>query len=308
MIKYISITAFIFLFLLSFAGQAQLPKVEVRGYFLADSAKVGQTIKYVLVASHDVDAELVFPDTAFSFAPFELVRKKFYPTLTIGNKSVDSTVYTLRTFQLLPHQKLQLAVRLFLPDDTLTLKTQPDSVALVQYVKQVTDPLALQTETIPRAVLERFNYLYWGLGLLAAALLAGSILAIFGKNITTRYKLYVLQKDQAQFQNRFINVKERFRRLKTLEPLERAIILWKNYLTKLEEEEINSFTTKEITTFYEEDERVSHSLKICDRAIYGNIISDDEREVADALAQLADFAAARYSIIQESLRNVAGPR
>src|SRR5690606_10271820 len=101
-----------FLLLISFTALAQLPKVQLQGYFLQDSVELGQSLKYVLVSSHAPEAELVFPDTAFSFAPFELVRKDYYPTITTGAQSVDSAVYTLRTFALQPIQKLQLNARL----------------------------------------------------------------------------------------------------------------------------------------------------------------------------------------------------
>ncbi|MFC6999794.1 hypothetical protein [Rufibacter roseus] len=296
------------LLLLPVLGWAQLPSVRLEGYFLRDSVELGQAVKYVLLSRHAPQAEVVFPDTTFKFDPFELIRKDFFTTRTVKGVSTDSTVYTLRTFKLQPVQQLQLKVRLFLYGDTLELHTKPDSVFLIQNVAQVEDPLELQAVTPLQPVPEQFNYLYWGLGIVAASVLIGGIWGIFGKSINTRYKLYVLQKDQAQFQNRFQTVQDRFRRLKTLEHLERAITLWKNYLTKLEDEEISSFTTKEITSFYQEDERVSNSLRICDRAIYGNIISDDETEVANALSQLAEFAASRYLIIHDSLRNVASTR
>ncbi|MFB9864960.1 hypothetical protein [Rufibacter immobilis] len=291
------------------AGAQQIPPVQVEGFFLKDSVELGQSVKYVLLSRHSPTAEVVFPDTAVQFSSFELVRKEFYPTRTSKGISTDSTIYTLRTFQLQPVQTLQLSAQLFYNGDTLQLQTQPDSVYLIQHVAAIPEdelPLRATTKLLP--VAEQFNYLYWGMGAIAAAILVGGIWVLFGQSINTRYKLYVLQKDQAQFQYRFQISKERFRRLKTLDHLERATTLWKNYLTRLEDTEINSFTTKEITTYYEEDERVSNSLKVCDRAIYGNIISDDETEVTDSLSQLADFAAYRYILIRDSLRNVASPR
>ncbi len=294
--------------LLPLVAWAQFPAVKIEGFFLQDSVELGRSVRYVLLSRHSPKAEVVFPDSAFSFAPFELVKKEFFPTRTVGGISTDSTIYTLRTFSLRPVQSLRLPVRLFLNTDTAHLLADPDSVILIQKVAQVGDSLPLQSATHLMPVIEQFNYIYWGLGAVAAAILVGGIWVLFGKSINTRYKLYVLRKDQAQFQSRLQTTRDRFKRLKTLDHLERAIILWKNYLTKLEDIEINSFTTKEITTYYEEDELVSNALRVCDRAIYGNIISDDETEVADSLTQLAEFAAQRYVLIRDSLRNVASPR
>ncbi|AMM52089.1 hypothetical protein TH61_14055 [Rufibacter sp. DG15C] len=291
--------------LLPFTGLAQIPTVQLKGYFLKDTVEVGQTVRYVLLSVHAPEAELVFPDSSFKFAPFELVRKEFYPTRTQVSKSVDSTIYLLRTFSLSPVQKLQVHAQLFLQGDTLQLNTLPDSLFLRQLVTTVEDPLPLRSTTQLQPVPEMFNYLYWGLGGIAGLVLIGGIWGLFGKRIINRYKLYVLQKYQNQFQSRFQSTTERFKRTRTLEQLERGITLWKNYLTKLEEKEISSFTTKEITNFYEEDEQVGNALKVCDRAIYGNIISDDISEVTDALTQLSQFAALRFVIIRDSLRNVA---
>ncbi|WP_207430039.1 hypothetical protein [Sabulibacter ruber] len=282
--------------------------MKVDGYFLQDSVELGKSLKYVLRSKHAPQAEVVFPDSTFNFAPFELVRKDFYPTRTVKGVSTDSTIYTLRTFNLKPVQALQLTARLFYSGDTLLLQADRDSVVLIQNVTTVSDDLPLKSATPLMPVIEQFNYIYWGMGAVAAAILIGGVWVLFGKSINTRYKLYVLQKDQNQFQSRLQTTRDRFKRLKTLDHLERAIILWKNYLTKLEDTEINSFTTKEITTYYEEDERVSNALRVCDRAIYGNIISDDETEVADSLTQLAEFAAQRYVLIRDNLRNVASTR
>ncbi len=282
--------------------------MKVEGFFLRDTVELGQSVKYVLRSRHAPQAEVLFPDTTFRFAPFELVRKEFYPTRTINGTSIDSTIYTLRTFSLKPVQALQLTAQMFHNGDTLHLVTPRDSVYLKQNVAVVPDPLPLQAATQLRPVPEQFNYVYWALGAVAASILIGGVWVLFGKGINLRYKLYVLRKDQAQFQYRFQTSRERFQRGKTLDQLERAITLWKNYLTKLEDIAINSFTTKEIASYYEEDERVSNALKVCDRAIYGNIISDDETEVTDSLSQLAEFSAYRYVLIRDSLRNVASTR
>ncbi|WP_125077761.1 hypothetical protein [Rufibacter latericius] len=301
-------TCWLFLCLLPFFCQAQLPAVKVEGFFLRDSVDLGQTVKYVLRSRHSPQAEVVFPDTSFKFAPFEVVRKDFFPTRTVKGVSTDSTIYLLRTFSLKPVQTLQVTAQLFHSGDTLQLTTNPDSVFLRQQVSTIEDPLPLKSATQLEPVPAQFNYVYWSLGALAGAILIGGLWLLFGQGINLRYRLYVLRKDQTQFLSRFQTSRERFQRGKTLDQLERAITLWKNYLTKLEDTAINSFTTKEIASYYEEDERVSNALKVCDRAIYGNIISDDETEVTDSLSQLADFAAYRYVLIRDSLRNVANTR
>ena len=90
--------------------------------------------------------------------------------------------------------------------------------------------------------------------------------------------------------------------------MEKAITLWKNYLTDLEDTAINSFTTKEIVTYYNNDEDVTTALKLFDRAIYGNILSEKISDTLTAFYLLHHFADRRYEIIKEKTRNAAMAR
>ena len=123
-----------------------------------------------------------------------------------------------------------------------------------------------------------------------------------------RYRLYVLKKKHTSFVNRYNIFIDRFHTSSSMVNMEKAITLWKNYLTGLEDTAINSYTTKEIVSYYENDEDVSTALKLFDRAIYGNILSDKISDTLTAFYLLHHFADRRYDIIKERTRNAANAR
>lgn len=305
LIKYFS-----FLFcLIGLQARAQDPDLPVvSGRFGKDSVQIGEIISYSLTCRYPSALEVVYPDSAFDYAPFEFVGKKFFPTRTAAGISRDSAVYLLRSFEVEREQRLQLPVYLLQDGDTTVLPSPPDSVWLQEMVGAVENPLPLRLDTSLLPIEQRLNYPYLLVGLAAGVGLLFLIWRIFGASILTNYKLYTLKKDHAQFVSRYNVQVERFRRSETLTNMEKAVSLWKNYLTKLEDKAINSFTTKEISVYYNEEEEISTALKLCDRAIYGNIIANEASESSRALSLLQNFAVQRYTTIRETTRNAANTR
>ena len=89
------------------SGQQVLRPV---GSFNADTIKIGVPFTYTLVHRHAAKLEVILPGTNYNFSPFELVRKDFYPTYTQNGISIDSAVYTLRTFDTKAIQSIALPV------------------------------------------------------------------------------------------------------------------------------------------------------------------------------------------------------
>jgi hypothetical protein len=298
---------FLFLFsVILVQARAQQPdRPQLFGSFTQDSVRIGEIISYSLTCRYPSALEVIFPDSAFDYAPFEFVSKTYYPTRSSAGISRDSAVYLLRTFEVEKEQRLQLPVFLLQEGDTVLVSGAADSVWLQEMVQAVEDPLPLRNDTSLLLIQKRLNYPYLLVGLVAGAGLLYLIWRIFGASILTNYKLYTLKKDHAQFVSRYNVQVERFRRSETLANMEKAVSLWKNYLTKLEDKAINSFTTKEISVYYNEEEDISTALKLCDRAIYGNIIVNEASESSRALSLLQNFAVQRYTTIREKTRNAA---
>ena len=85
MLKHILL---LFLCLLTALAWGQIPKPE--GAFSHDTARIGALLQYTLVHRHPVAQEVVLPSEQYDFAPFELVRKSFFPTSTKAGISTDS--------------------------------------------------------------------------------------------------------------------------------------------------------------------------------------------------------------------------
>ncbi|QNF34559.1 hypothetical protein HUW51_18170 [Adhaeribacter swui] len=279
------------------------------GNFLQDSVKIGQPVRYMLCYKHVPNQEIILPDSTFSYAPFEFVSKTYYPTRTRGNISTDSVIYTLRTFDLGKVQRLQIPVLILQNGTTQPLKPAPDSIFLQELVTLLpSDSLMLKANTQLIPVNPHFNYPYAFVALGVILLLALGVWGIFGRRIIINFNLYKLKNDHNAFVSRYNTHIERFNRVQSLENIEKAITLWKNYLTRLEGSAINSFTTKEIAQFYGEDEDVTTALKLFDKAIYGNMLSDESSETIVAFYLLHHFADRRYEFIKNQTRYVAVAR
>src|SRR5687768_12536023 len=101
------------LLLLFFLGQAttaDAQDIKVSGGFLKDSVQIGEPVAYFLSATYPQSLTVLFPDSTFSFKPFEYNRKRLSPTHTVGGVSHDSVVYYLSTFEVDKIQYLNLPV------------------------------------------------------------------------------------------------------------------------------------------------------------------------------------------------------
>lgn len=270
------------------------------GRFSRAVVEVGQPLDYVLSYAHDPAEEVVFPDSLASFGPFEYAGRRWLPTRTANGRSLDQAVYHLRTFSLAPVQALQLPV-LLLRGATDTVRLLPP-VAQVRlrrlsptlYSTEAAGPPPLRTDyhTLPLA--PAFNYPYWLAGLAGGLALAGGAWALYGRRWRQRYSRYKRRKNHVYFRTQFARNAERFTLSRSAAVVERTVALWKNYLSSLEDTNLNSLTTKELTEYFYDDEDVRRALRATDRVVYGNLLSEDAQEVDAAFQRLRDFAEQRY--------------
>jgi exonuclease I len=74
---------------------------------------------------------------------------------------------------------------------------------------------------------------------------------------------------------------------------------WKNYLARLEQKPINTFTTTEIISLFNKEE-LKESLQEVDRSIYSGIMAQDP---VRALAVLKKFSNKRYKKRRKEVKN-----
>ena len=289
--------------LFSISAQAQpTPPPVPQGRFLKPTTLVGEPLDYELRYAHAPDLEVVFPDSLAKFAPFEYVGKTFYPTRTRRGVSLDRAVYHLRTFQLDSVQTLALPVAVLQGPDTLSVLPLPSRVRLRRTAASVPNATALpalRQNLVLVPVEPIFNYPYWLAGALAGLLLLAGGAALFRRRLVQRYAAYKRRKNHGYFLAQFARHVERFELSRSATNVERAVVLWKNYLAGLENSGLNSFTTREIVAYFENDSDVRKALNATDKVIYGNVQTEEAVEVDLAFQRLRGFAERRYASVTE---------
>ncbi len=282
------------------AAQSAAPD-RPQGRFLQAATRIGQPLDYELRYLHDPAEEVVFPDSLAGFAPFEYAGRTYYPTRTRRGRSLDRAVYHLRTFALAPVQTLALPVAVLRGPDTLTVRPAPAAVrvlATAPALKPGAGRPALRAATALAPVPPLFNYPYWLAGTGAALLALAGGAALFRRGLRRRYDAYKRRKNHRYFLAQFARHAERFTLSRAAANVERAVALWKNYLASLENDALNSFTTREIVDYFNHDDDVRRALATTDQVIYGNsLLDDDEAEIEQAFQRLRVFAEHRYAVL-----------
>ncbi|WP_460620024.1 hypothetical protein [Hymenobacter ruber] len=273
-----------------------------QGRFLKQTVLVGEPLDYELRYEHAPDLEVVFPDSLAKFAPFEYAGKTFYPTRTRRGISLDRAVYHLRTFRLDSVQTLALPVAVLQGPDTLSVLPLPARVRLLRTAapqRGAAQLPVLRQNLVLVPVEPIFNYPYWLAGALAVLLLLAGGAALFRRRLVQRYAAYKRRKNHGYFLAQFARHVERFELSRSATNVERAVVLWKNYLAGLENSGLNSFTTREIVAYFENDSDVRKALNATDKVIYGNVQTEEAAEVDRAFQRLRGFAERRYASVTE---------
>ncbi len=267
------------LILVAHASMAQ-EGIHINGYFQADSISIGEVIPYSLTARYPRMEQVLFPDSTFSFKPFEFSRKKFFATKTIGETSYDSVVYLLSTFEIDSIQRLGLPVFLLQEKDCVAVYTKPDSIFLSYRVAAVPDSISveklpLKTNTAYQNVQWIFNYPVFALAGGALVIIGVAAWLIFGKRIHKYFALRRLKKDYQEFIERFNRALDRLSPSTSTRTAEEALLVWKLYMEGLEKYPYTTFTSREIVKMAS-DRNLDGALRSIDRGIYGGISSTVE--------------------------------
>jgi hypothetical protein len=262
---------FLLFFFLPLLCSAAFGQTTVKGYFLKDSIKIGETVPYVLTARYPKELSVLFPDSSYSFTPFEIESKKYFTTRTENNLSYDSVVYSLSSFELDSVQRLALPVFVAHQKDCTAVSAQPDSIFLQFTVTEIpdslsTDKLPLKTNTAYLDVPWLLNYPVLLIISAAVLVVAAGVWMVFRKKIKRYFKVKRLTRSHVTFLEKFgvlINGTDF-----TYTTAEKAVALWKNYLENLVDRPIAKFTSKEIIKL-QKDDQLKLTLYAVDRMVYG---------------------------------------
>ncbi len=281
----------LFSVLCSLSITAQIPSwTPPKGKFLSDSVKVGLPVQYALSYRHKATADVFFPDSAYNFAPFEMVKREYFNTVTDQNGSLDSVVYTLISFEVTPVQELSLPVYVRASRDCTRVFAPLDYVVLESIIPNniSTDTLSLKKDTRLIPIAQQINFPLIFLIIIGIFALVGIIFWFFGKPIRRQIRLF-------NFKRRYDEFQKLFQRLsrgtedskKRLENIEKAVVLWKKYIERIENKPFTTFTTKEILDNLK-DARLSDALREIDATVYGGVYSNKTIASLQVLQELAN--------------------
>lgn len=298
---------FVVTLLLTAAVHAQDAVPE--GRFLQETVKVGEPLRYSLHYAHNPKMRLLFPDSAYveKETDFECMRRQYFPTRTLGAESVDSVVYTLRTFELDSTQQLRLPVFLMTAQgDTQKIYARPARIQLryaltsidtLQRAAQGNTAQFLKTDTRFQKVAREFNYPYFLTGLFVFVLVFVLVAVLFGRRIRRYFRQRRLKKQHKTFLSDYNRLLAQGVDSKTAE---KALTHWKNYLERLQKKPYSSYTAREIARLHPEA-GLQEPLKQVDRAVYGGRTGE---ATASALETLRAYAQTAY---QERIARLQNP-
>ncbi|MBC7450157.1 MAG: hypothetical protein H7259_01565, partial [Cytophagales bacterium] len=215
-------------------------RYTLKAYFIKDSFKIGERIRYSVTVRYPKSEVAIFPDSSFNYAPFEYIDKIYYPTRTESDYVIDSVLYILSGYEVFNHQYLAMHIRFVNKTDTITVHTDKDSIHLIHLVQPgFTGDLTDQAQLTDTPV--ETNYPYIITTIVVGLILLYILYTIFGKIIVTRYRLFVLQRAHNRFIKEFDNLTDHFIDHTELRVIEQTLSIWKNYLTRLESKPINTY-------------------------------------------------------------------
>ena len=286
---------------LSFLSTAQ--EVTVRGQFQQDSIKIGIVFPYTLSAQYPKSETVVFPDSTYSFAPFEFDHKTYFGTISSDQTSYDSVVYYLTSFEIDSIQSLSLPVFVVHDKDCTSVYANHDSVILQHMVAAVPDSvsieqLPLKTNTAYLAVKWLLNY---PLVLISGAVVLVVLVVIwitFGKRIKKYMRLRKLNKYHKRFLTEFNQAVDQLQNNYSAARAEATLRLWKQYMEGLLASPITKYTSKEIFNLVR-DESLAQALGQIDRSIY----SDRRSLEKETLTELQKFTEQKFNEKVQVIRN-----
>lgn len=283
--KYYTLLVFV---ICAFNVYAQ--EISVKGGFVEDSISIGQDVHFWISASYPPDLEVIFPDSLYDFAPFELSYKTFFPSEIKEGMAYDSTVYSLQSFEIDKIQYLKLRATLLKEYDSTFISTGMDSVFLKELLSVVSDSTQLKTNLAYQLVDTEFNYplMYYILGGLIILIIL--LLLIFGKRIAIWIKTRRLKKQYEQFSEKLGSYITTLKVNPEPALAEETLTFWKNYQQKLDKIPFSVYTTKEILSQSFTSE-LANPLKSIDRVVYGNRMQEN---IYQDFQQLEDFSQDRY--------------
>ncbi|KXX67724.1 hypothetical protein [Flammeovirga sp. SJP92] len=253
------------------------------GRFSTDSIMLGEEVKYTLRYEHSADAEVLFPDSTFNFAPFELLDKTYFPTRTTNGISVDCVEYTLSTYDIDSVYELGLPVWVYNQGEKDSIVANLDGIFFKDLIQVMPDSAQLYANVDFVPVHQEFNYPYLLIFIGVLVVIALVVLLGFGGKIKEYYRKKKLQKRYVQFLH---NYSSHLDGDMTVNNVEESVVIWKSFMASVIAIPIQAMTSKEAGLALHSKE-LEAQLKVLDRVIYAGQGEDEAKAVLEGLKEWA---------------------
>lgn len=280
------IKGFICSFLLlacSYFTQAQELKVE--GYFLQDSAMLGERVSYVLKATYPSGINVLFPDSTYQFGDMEYLGKEIFTSHTQDNRTLDSAIYHLSNFSLDSIKEYNLPVFEVLKYDSISHFPEVGALRLKLTIDEMPDSLAFKETNAYQQIQKEFNYIYLVIGLSVLFILVLVLIFVFGREIRRKWLVYQEKKRQKKFLSRWKQTRRGFIANPSLDAAEELLGLWKSRMESLTAKPFMEWTATETSAYLEMPELLKDFRKI-ELIIYADRPAEDIQEACDNLEQI----------------------
>lgn len=291
---------FITFLLILIPSVAWSQNVKVRSRFLADTLKIGEKVPFAVTARYPRKVNILYPDSSYSFNPFEFESREYFPTITTDSISYDSAVYFITSYEVDSIQMFRMPVYVMQGADCTVVFGAADSIFLKQLVDHVPDSVAAQQ--LPLKTNTSYLNVQWLFNYPIATYVAGALIVIvivvwvvFGKRIRRYYALKRLNKSHVEFLHRFADALNQMQAGFSVVKAESALVIWKRYMESLEEKPYTKYSSKEILRVLD-DKNLATALRSIDRMVYGGVASN-----AEAFNELREVSRSHFN---EKLRKV----
>lgn len=273
----------ILLFFLPLLSQAQ--QIKVDGYFLQDSAKLGERVGYVLKATYPASTELIFPDSTFDYSPLVLLEKQTFISSTIEGVTLDSAIYYLSNFSLDPSVFLTLPVYELARYDSVVNYPLEAELKLKLTLDSIPEELVFQQNNVYQSLERDFNWIIASIIIGGILVLLAVLYLLFAKRIQEYWNTRKEKKRWETFEKNWQQLTADLTANPSTQLADKVIGIWKAYMESISNLPIMELTSSEIAERLD-DKKVYSSLKTIDLIIYAGRNSESQ-EATDYLLEVA---------------------
>jgi hypothetical protein len=275
----------LFLLFSIFPFIAPAQQVSVNGYFMQDSAKLGERVGYVLKATYPESSQLIFPDSSFDFSPLVLLEKQTFLSNTKEGITLDSAVYYLSNFSLDPSVFVTLPVYEFSRYDSITHYPLEAELMLKLTLDSIPEKLVFQENNIYQPLEKELNWIITGILIGGILLLLIVFYFLFNKRLKAYFGDLSEKRRWKKFEKKWKIQTSELNQKPTIELADEVIGLWKGYIESITNLPVKEWTSSEIGLQLEDPE-IFKSLRAIDMIIYAGVSAQSE-EATNYLLQVA---------------------